>query len=95
MKIDMDDIEIRVSGTELAEDRVAVRAVIVELGVEPVRQGGDLLDMRVEESERVRIGKHDRRGLFAENPFERLGNEHAGCGIGRHRPYRESGYGGA
>ncbi len=52
-------------GRTVAHDRVEVRAVVVERRPDRVDDLGDLLDVRVEDPQRVGVGQHQARDLVA------------------------------
>ncbi len=54
-------------GPRDAHHRVEVRAVVVERRADPVHDPSDLLDVRVEQAERVRVGQH-QAGDVARRP---------------------------
>ncbi len=58
VEVEVDDVEAHVAGPRDPHHRVEVRAVVVERGADAVDDVGDLLDVRVEHAERVRVGEH-------------------------------------
>ena len=54
----MDDVEAHVARPRDAHHRVEVGAVVVERRADAVDDLGDLLDVRVEQPERVGVGQH-------------------------------------
>ena len=60
VQVEVHDVHAEIAGARLADERVHVGAVHVEeraLGVEDV---GDLVDLALEDAERVRVGEHQR-----------------------------------
>ncbi len=53
-------------GPRLAHDRVEVRAVVVERRPDRVHERGDLLDVRVEDPERVGVREHQARDVVVD-----------------------------
>ena len=58
VQVEVDDVEAHVAGPRDAHDRVQVRAVVVEGRADVVDDLRDLLDVAVEQPERVRVGEH-------------------------------------
>jgi hypothetical protein len=58
VQVEVHDVEAHVAGPRDAHHRVEVRAVVVERRADACDDLGDLLDVRVEEPERVRVGEH-------------------------------------
>ncbi len=59
VQVEVHDVEAHVARAADAHDRVQVGAVVVEGGARVVDDARDLLDVRVEEPERVRVGEHE------------------------------------
>ena len=66
VQIEVHDIEAHVAGPRDADQRVEVRTVVVEERTGVVRQLRDLQDVLLEDSERVRVGQHDRGDVRVE-----------------------------
>src|SRR5438105_1026607 len=66
VQIEVHDIEAHVAGPRDADQRVEVRTVVVEERTGVVRQLRDLQDVFLEDSERVRVGQHDRGDVRVE-----------------------------
>ena len=62
----MDDVEAHVARPRAAHDGVEVRPVVVERRAHPVHELRDLLDVRVEDPERVRVGEHQAGDVLVE-----------------------------
>ena len=60
----MDDVEAHVARPRLPDDRVQVRAVVVEQGSARVEDLGHFRDVLVEEAERGRVRQHQPRGAL-------------------------------
>ncbi len=65
-------------GRTFADQRIHVRAVHVEQRALGVQQVGDLVDLLLEDAERVGIGEHQRGDIFVHLRFERRDVDHAG-----------------
>ena len=65
VEVEVDDVEAHVAGPRAAHDGVEVRAVVVERRARVVHDVGDLLDRRVEQPERVRVGEHEAGDVVA------------------------------
>ena len=72
VQVEVHDVEAHVAGPGDPHDGVQVRAVVVERRAGVVDDARDLLDVRVEEPERVRVGEHQAGdavvGLGAAGP---------------------------
>jgi hypothetical protein len=64
VQVQVQEIERHVAGAHQAHDRVEVRAVHVKERALHVHDLGDLPDLRLEETQRVRQRHHDDGGLF-------------------------------
>ena len=58
VEVEVDDVEAHVAGPGDPHHRVEVGAVVVERRADPVHDPRDLLDVGVEQAERVRVGQH-------------------------------------
>ena len=58
VQVEVDDVEAHVARPREAHDGVQVGAVVVERGPDAVHDPGDLLDVLVEQAERVRVRQH-------------------------------------
>ena len=65
VEVDVDDVEAHVPWPGAAHDRVQIGAVVVEGAAGVVHDRGDLLDVLVEQAERVRVGEHQAGGVVA------------------------------
>ncbi len=72
VQVHMDDVEAHVAGPHLAQDRVQVRAVVVQEPARIVHDARDLLDAALEHAERRRIRQHDAGRPRADRGLERL-----------------------
>ncbi len=72
VQIHVNDVESHGARTHLAENRVEVRAVVIQQAAGLVDQLGNLLDATLEHAERRRIGEHDAGGARTERLFQRL-----------------------
>ena len=61
VQVEVDDVEAHVAGPRAADDRVQVRAVVVEERAGVVEDPRHLLDPLVEEPERRRVRQHQPR----------------------------------
>ena len=66
VQIHVHDVEAHVTRSHRAENRVEVRAVVVEQTSDLVHRGGDLGDLLFEQTQRVRIGEHDAGDIGTE-----------------------------
>ncbi len=62
----MDDVEPHVARPRAAHDGVEVRAVVVERRAHVVHHARDLLDVAVEDAERVRVREHQRGDVVVD-----------------------------
>ena len=58
VQVEVDDVEAHVARPREPHHRVEVGAVVVERRADPVHDLGDLVDVVVEQAERVRVGQH-------------------------------------
>ena len=65
VQVEVDDVEAHVARARAPHHRVEVRAVVVERRARVVDERGDLLDVRVEQPERVRVGEHQAGDVVA------------------------------
>ena len=72
VQVHVHDVKAHVARTHGAEDRVQVRAVVVEQSTDVVHRRGDLGDLLFEESERVGVGQHDAGDVGTERGFQLL-----------------------
>ena len=68
----MDHIESHVARTDFAENRIQVRAVVIEQATGILDDILDLDDLALEHAQRGRIGQHDAGRFRADDRFERL-----------------------
>ncbi len=68
VQVEVHDVEAHVARAADAHDRVQVRAVVVERGAGVVDDAGDLLDVGVEEAERVGVGEHQAGDAVVGQP---------------------------
>ncbi len=78
----MDDVEAHVARARDAHDGVEVGPVVVERRTDLVHDLRDLLDVRVEHAERVRVGQHQARHL-AVGVGAQVVEVDAAVGVGR------------
>ena len=67
VQVEVHDVEAHVAGAHDTEDRVQVRAVVVEQAADLVDGRGDRVDLLFEEPERVRVREHDARHVAVED----------------------------
>jgi hypothetical protein len=72
VQVEVDDVEAHVAGPGASHHRVEVGPVVVERRARVVDDVGDLLDRRVEQPERVRVGQHQQRDVVARLGLEVL-----------------------
>ena len=72
VQVHVDRVEAHVARPHLAEDRVEVRAVVVQQAAGLVHELRDLDDAPLEHADRRRIGQHDAGGLRAEHFLQRF-----------------------
>ena len=83
--VDVHDVEPHVPGPAATEDRVQVGPVVVQEAADAVDRGGDLLDLLLEETERVRVREHQPGDRVVHELRERPHvDEPAGVGPDRH-----------
>ncbi len=70
MQIHVDDIEPHVAGADLAENRVEVRAVVIEQAAGLVHDARHLRDLVLEHAEGRGIGEHDARRARSDRGLE-------------------------
>src|SRR4029079_2471305 len=75
VQVEVHDVEAHVAGTREAHHRVEVGAVVVQRRADAVHDPGDLLDVRIEQSERVRVGQH-QAGAGGVGPSAPAGDTH-------------------
>ena len=72
MQVHVDHVESHVAGADLAQDRVQVRAVVVQQAAGLVHDARHLDDLVLEHAERGRIGEHDPGGRRPNRALERV-----------------------
>ncbi len=72
MQIEVHDVDPEVARAGVSEDRVEVRAVVVDKAASFVHDIDDFLNVLVPEPERVRVGDHQSGGLRSDFAAERL-----------------------
>ena len=72
MEIEVHHVEAHVAGTDRSEQRVHVRAVVIEQAAAFVDHGRDFLDVLFEKTEGVRVGHHDAGDVRAKERPEGL-----------------------
>src|SRR2546428_822545 len=72
VEIEMDDVEVHLPGGRAAQDRVEVRAVVVEEAAGIVDDLSNLEHVLLEDPEGVRVREHERERLIARGRLERL-----------------------
>ena len=89
MQIDVHRVDAEIAGPRLADDRVEIRAVAIEVGAGLMHGLGDLDDLALEQSAGVRIGQHDRGDV---RPERRLDGGTGDGAVRRRRnwPHREA-----
>ena len=70
VQVEVADVEAEVAGARDAEDGVEVGAVHVDLHALGVAHLGDLVDLRLEEAERIGLGDHEGRDVVGQMPLE-------------------------
>src|SRR5437879_12804647 len=63
VQIEMDDVEVHLAGRGAAQDRVEVRAVVVEQAARVVHDLGDVQDVFFKDPKGVRIRQHEGERL--------------------------------
>ena len=79
MQVEVHHVDAEIAGPRHADQRVHVGAVHVEQRALGVQDLGDLVDVLLEDAERVRIGDHQRGDIFGHLRFERGDVDHAAC----------------
>ena len=72
VQVEVHHVEAHIAGPRDAEHRVHVRAVAVDQPARRVDQLADLLNVALEEPNRIRIGQHKRRNVSIQRLFQRL-----------------------
>ena len=72
VQVHVDRIEAHVAGPHLAEDRVEVRAVVVQQPARLMHEPGDLDDAPLEHADRRWVGQHDAGRVRAQHLLQRL-----------------------
>ena len=89
VEVEMHDVEAHVAGTDHAQQRVHVGAVVVEQAAAFVNERRDLLDILLEQAERVGVGHHDARDIGAEQRLKGL-DVHQTVRTGLHLNYLQA-----
>ena len=92
VQVQVHHVHAEVAGTDFADQRVHVGAVHVEQAALGVHDFGDLVDLLLEDAQRVGIGEHQRRNIFVHLRCER-GHIHHALGIGFQILYRIADHG--
>jgi len=69
VQVHVHDVETHVARSHGTQNRVEIRAVVVEQSSDLVHRRGDLGDLLFEQSERVRIGQHDAGDVGPSDAF--------------------------
>ena len=77
----MHQIHAEIPGTNFAHQRVHVRAIHIEQAAFGVKNVGDLVNLLLEDAQRVGIGEHQRGHIFIHLRFEAGINHSAGDSI--------------
>jgi len=87
VQVHVNHIEAHVARLHLAENRVQVRAVVIQQSARIVHRLVYLLDVLLEHTKRGRVGKHEAGGVRADRALSssRLMSPLASVGISRHR----------
>ncbi len=72
VQVQVHDVKAHVARTHDSDERVHVRAVIVEQSAALMHQSGDFPDFSLEEAERVRIGHHDSGNRLVQQRLQVL-----------------------
>ena len=78
MQVQVHDVGAEVAGANLADQRVHVGAVHVEQRALGVQHVGDLVDLLLEDAQRIGIGQHQRGDIFVDLRYQRSDVHHAG-----------------
>ena len=81
VEVEVHDVEAHIAGAYLADEGVHVGSVVVEQTAGLVDEGGNLLDLRLEEAEGVGVGHHDAGEVGTEEGLEVLHVDEA-VGVG-------------
>ncbi len=92
VQVEVDDVEARVARAHDAHDGVQVRAVVVERGAHVVDDPGDLLDVAVEQPERVRVREH-QAGHVLGGLLAQVVEVHPAVRVGAHLDHLVAGHG--
>jgi len=82
VQVEVHDIDAEISRAGFADEGVHVGAIHVEETAFGMHEFGDLVDLLLEDAERVGIGKHERGHVFVHLRSERGYIDHApvvGC----------------
>ena len=72
VQIHVNDVEAHVAWSDLAADRVEIRAVVVKQATCFVHDLGNFDNAPFEHAERRRVGQHDASGLWSNHSLERF-----------------------
>ena len=78
VQVQVHHVGAEVAGTHLADQRVHVGAVHVKQRALGVQHVGDLVDLLLEDAQRVGIGQHQRGDIFVHLRLQRRDVHHAG-----------------
>ena len=77
MQVQVHHVHAEIAGADFADQRVHVGAVHVEQAALGVHDVGDLVDLLLEDSQRVGIGEHERGDVFVHLRRQRGHVDHA------------------
>ena len=77
MQVQVHHVDAEISGPHPADQGVHVGAVHVQQAAFGVQNVGDLMNVLLENAERVRIGEHERGDVFVHLRFQRRQIHHA------------------
>ncbi len=77
MQVQVHDVGAEVAGPDLADQRVHVGAVHIDQRALGVQHVGDLVDLLLEDAQRIGVGQHQRGDVFVHLRFQRGDVDHA------------------
>ncbi len=77
VQVQVHHVDAKIAGPHLADQRVHVGAVHIQQAALGMQNVGDLVNVLLENSERVGIGEHQRGDIFRHLRFQRRQIHHA------------------
>ena len=77
VQVDVHRINAEITRPHLADNRVEIRTIAVEIGARCVHRVSDRDDLRLKQPARIRVGQHDGCNIGAEGCLHRLHSNRA------------------